>query len=178
MNFFEFKGYSEELDNLSETNKSLLSSVIFSNRESSLSVCAVTRDLTTIKSICVGLTLPSYFFDPLFNRWGVDLESLRTDKIRFYCWLPKNNNIKLYGFYVDSQGRVYEKKIYKEGITIDRFDANNVMISHKEIEEVCSAEDWKGPAELVSIAQDNNYPVSFTRKVGKDQQYMIIHQKV
>lgn len=181
MSFTEFRGYSKDLDELPNNIRSSLSTIIFSKRDSIFSVCAVTRDPNTIKFMCAGINFPSLFFKKPSNRWGVDLESLKTDKIRIYSFLPKTNNIRLYGFYVDKDGNVFEKKIYKQyqknSLIIDRFDGQDNLINEGEIEKECNDSVWSGPNDLINKAKTYRYEYKCMHKTFKNQTYLVIHDK-
>lgn len=180
MNFSEFRGFSPDFDSLSSDIKSSLNTVIFSKRNDDLSVCVVTNNADVFKRIC-NVKLPKTFFSNSSNRWGVDLESLKTDKVRVYSFLPKQKSIRLYGYYLDKSGVILEKKIYKDNnpkeLIIDRYDGNDNLINASEIEKECHERNWTGPKDLINRAKIYQYDYVCLQKTFKNQTYLVIHNK-
>ena len=180
MNFLEFKKYSKDLSLLSDEVFSNLHSLAFSNRGGKLSVSAITRDRQTFKKMCSKISLPKHFLLGDFIKWGVHLESIGTDMIRIYRVPPKSNNIRIEGFYIDKNGKVLQRKLYKlrstDELAIDRYDAAGKLISSNEIEKSCLESDWPGPQELVDEVKLNGYEHNFMKKMSKNQVYLIIHR--
>lgn len=181
MNFDEFKGYSQLLDDLDANLKSKLCTIVFSMRDGNLTVCAITKIKSVFQTLCKDIVLPE-ITETGMDRWAVDLESLYEENIRIYYAFPKSDNMMV-GLYVDRSGNVTQKKVYKldkyasdDTIEIDRYDSNMNIIS-REKEFRCAEKDWTGPKELVTIARNNNYGFSFSKKPEKNQSYMIVHNR-
>lgn len=181
MNFSEFKGYSKDFDRLDNQTKSNLSSIIFSKRESDLTVCAITSNRLTFGALCKNISLPRDLFLRPSVKWGVDLESLNTNKIRVYSFLPKSSSVRLHGFYIDSNGNILEKKIYKSKssseLLIDRYDAVGKLINSNEYEKECTEVEWTGPKSLLVQLKASDYEYNFMQKMEKNQTYLVIHSK-
>lgn len=179
MDFSLFKKYSKALSNLSEDITSDLCSLAFSQREEELSVSVGTKNQETFEKILEGITLPKDFFNGNFIKYGVDLESMASDKIRIYKMFPRSSEIRIEGLYINKDGHIIEKKIYKKlsktELTIDRYDADGNVLSEGEIEKDCSEADWNGPKEIVEEAKNNRYEFNFVKKASKNQTYFVIH---
>jgi hypothetical protein len=179
MDFLELKKYSQELNKLDDSVVSKLCSLAFSKREDVLSVAVGTRDKNVFEQVCNKITLPRNFLEGDYIRWGVDLESIQTDKIRIYRVPPKSNTTRVEGFYIDKNGKILEKKLYKktsEGLSIDRYDSNGKLISFGEAEVECTEKDWTGPKELVEEMKTLGYKFSFMKKIAKKHTYLVVHK--
>lgn len=181
MNFSEFSGYSSCLDNLSPSIKKSLSSIVFCKRENDFSVCAITYQKEIINEILT-FSPPEIVFKNNSNRWGVDLESLKANKIRIYSSLPKQYKIRMYGYYLDESHKILEEKRYtslsKTELSIDRYDKNGNLISSNELEAECSKEEWTGPSGIISKANQYGYDFVCMKKLLKNQTYLILHNKI
>lgn len=181
MNFSEFTGYSAEFDKLPEAIKSNLVGIIFSVRDSTLSVAAGTKDKNTFEQLCSGFKLPQEVFEGEIVKWGVDLESINSNTIRVYVSFSKRSSIRIIGFYLDRGGKILGKKLYKSNtpttLLIDRFDSEENQIGENEVESVCTESEWTGPKELVSIVKKAGYAHNFLKKESKNQTYLVIHRK-
>lgn len=180
--FSEFKGYSQRFDNLSQSIKENLSTIIFCYREPDLSLTVVTKAKNVFVEMCKDFIVPSIILSEDAVKWGVDLESIDSEKIRIYIEFPKNKEISIYGFYISKDGKILEKKVYSKymdnnQLIIDRYDSMGNVISKGEIEVECEESDWTGPSDLVKIAKDNNYKHAFIKKISKNQTYLVIHKK-
>jgi hypothetical protein len=182
MSFSEFNGYSKDFDSLDNEIKSSISTIVFSKREEVFSICAVTSNRIAFDAMCKNISLPRELFLRPSIKWGVDLESLNTDKIRVYSLLPKSSNIRLYGFYIDASGNIFEKKLYKykspTEFLIDRYDGEGNLITSNEHETECSESEWTGPKKLLfQLKASNKYEYNFMKKVEKNQTYIAVHKK-
>jgi hypothetical protein len=179
MDFLELKKYSYELNKLDDSVISKLCSIVFAKRSDDLSACAITRDKELFKQLCSKITLPRNFLEGDHIKWGVDLESIETNKIRIYRVPPRSNAVRLEGLYIDRDGKILEKKLYKkslEGLSIDRYDGTGKLINAGEIEVECTEKDWSGPKELVKDAKDSGYEINFMKKISKEQTYLVMHK--
>ena len=181
MNFSEFKGYSTDFDNIDDEIRSNLSGIIFANRATDLTVVVGTCDKTTFNKICKNISLPDEVFLYPSVKWAVDLESLNSDKIRLYCSLHRSSDVRLYGYYINSDGKILEKKIYKVGLPgellIHRYDSADNLISI-EHEKECTETEWTGPTSLLDhVKNSKDYECNFMKKVEKNQTYLVIHNK-
>lgn len=179
--FSEFKGYSQRFDDLSQSIKENLITIIFSHRAPDLTLCPVTKEKNIFMEMCKEFTVPDILFSVNAVKWGVDLESIGSEKIRVYSFFPTVNEISLYGFYISKDGKILEKKVYTKSmdnqLIIDRYDSMGNVISKGEIEVIGEESDWTGPSDLVKIAKDNNYKHAFMKKISKEQTYLVIHAK-
>lgn len=180
MNFAEFKKYSQDLSLLTDEILNDLCSLAFSNREGQLSVSVGTRNTETFKKICPAISLPGDFLIGDFIKWGIDLESVHSARIRIYRVQPKSNKVRIEGFYIDKSGNILEKKLYtlrsSGELVIDRYDASGNLVSSNEIEKECLEADWTGPQELIDEVKLKGHEHNFMKKMAKDQVYLVIHQ--
>jgi hypothetical protein len=175
MDMQAFKGFSKDLDSLDKSVKNKISELIFSYREGVFSVTIVLNSIGDFENL-IGFKLNNKLKAIKSNRFGVDLESLKTDKVRIYLDVPGNDLISLYGYYMDRSGNILEKKIYKRNgsarLLIDRYDSENNLISKDEPESVSTEMSWKGPNDIIKIAKGLNYRCIFMKKELKDQCYL------
>jgi hypothetical protein len=179
MDFLELKKYSAKLLLIDDNIIKNFCSLAFSSREGNLSVAIGSNNKEALIDACKKVVFPKDFFNGNFIRWGVDLESTHTDKIRIYRMNPKSDNIRVEGFNINSIGEILEKKLYiksQEGLIIDRYDKEGLLISSGEIEVQCEEKDWTGPKELVDAVKISGYEFNFTKKIAKNQSYLIIHK--
>lgn len=169
--------YHATTKSLSDEILTNITELIYSYREGAETVCAVTEDLDTFEAL-VG-TVPEVIRNTQTYRYFVDLESLGTNKVRMYTDSPEQDE-SLYGYYIDSDGDVTEKKIYRKngsaGLLIDRYDASGTLISSDQPEAECDRSGWTGREWLADkveeIAEANNFAVIYLRKGNKNQCYI------
>lgn len=175
MNIEIFSGFSQRLDNLSYEIKNLITEIIFTKRNDVISVTVVFPKREPVEEL-VSFQIPIELLRYNSKRFGVDLESIGSNKVRLYVDDPFDRLVSIYGYYLDSFGTIYEKKVYKRNgktsILIDRYDSNDVLISENEEEVSCTSKDWKGPLSLAKAANINGYETVFIRKKDKDQCYL------
>ena len=169
--------YHTTTKSLSDAVLANITELVYSYREGTETVCAVTEDLDTFESM-VG-TVPDVIRNTQTYRYAVDLESLGTNKVRMYTDSPETGE-SLLGYYIDSDGDITEKKIYKKqvggGLMIDRYDATDTLIASDQPEAQCDRSGWTGREWLADkveeIAEANNFAVIYLRKGNKNQCYI------
>jgi hypothetical protein len=180
MDIQAFKGFSKDLDSLDKSVKNKCRELIFSYREGVFSVTMVLNSIDEFENL-IGFKLNNELKAIRSRRLGVDLESLKTDKVRIYLDVPGNDLITIYGYYMDKSGKILEKKIYKRNgsgrLLIDRYDAKDNLISKDEPEVMSDENSWKGPTDIIKIAKGLNYCCIFMKKELKDQCYLRILDK-
>lgn len=170
-----FAGYSSELDALADEHKAKLYGLVWSYRSGVSSVCVLTKDRDTVFSITNGIGTATKQGDI----YGVDLESVGTDKVRVYVDPRKkpDDPIILVGYYYNQDDVFYEyKQYYKDtdsNLAIRRFDASGNLLAN-ETEGPATASDWKGITDLVDIATSNNIAHVMFKKGEKDQCYIMM----
>lgn len=177
MDIQAFEGFSKDLDSLDKSIKDKISELIFSYREGVFSVAIVLNSIDEFENL-IGFKLNNELKAIRSRRFFVDLESLKTDKVRIYLDVPGNDLISIYGYYMDKSGNTLEKKIYKRNgsaaLLIDRYDSENNLISKDEPESVSTEMSWKGPSDIVKIAKGLDYHCIFLEKELTDQCYLRI----
>lgn len=152
--------------------------LIISKRDDVLSVCYVTEDLFTFIKL-VG-DVPQSIREAETTRYGVDLESIGTDKVRLYTDGDKDRNEALHGYYVRN-GEIYQKKRYKRSdgsLLIDRYNASGIIISADEPERDGDRSLWTGPSEIADAAEaiSGNWTVLYLEKGNAAQSYIRIYK--
>jgi len=170
----KFAKYSSCLNTMSFTVYPSVQELVFSYRDSQLSVCVVFTDMGALQDI-IG-NIPSELQLATTNRYGVDLESIGTSKLRLYCDGQADDEM-LRSYAYNRSKQLIESKIYKRStgqypILIDRYNASGEKISSDEPEESGNSSFWTGPSEIIDTA--SGHDVIYLRKVNKDQCYMRI----
>jgi hypothetical protein len=151
--------------------------LIITERDGVLSVCYVTDSLFDFIKL-VG-DVPQSIREADTERYGVDLESIGTNKVRLYTDGDSSRNEALHGYYVNN-GAIYEKKRYKRnadgGLLIDRYDASGVIISADEPETSGDRSIWTGPSEIADAAEamGGSWSVVYMEKGNAPQSYIRI----
>jgi len=149
--------------------------LIYCYRDGVESVTLVVDNRQTLRDL-VG-DLPPEIYNT--TRYGVDLSSIGTDKVRIYL-NSHSNEEHIIGYYFSSDNKVVQKKNYKKTDTtdalIDRYESDGTEISIDEVEVVASRADWGGSSSLADslekIASDNNFILLYSKREGKDQSYI------
>lgn len=170
----KFAKHSEALNEMSFTLWPFITEIVFSYRDSQLSVCVVFKDIGALQDV-IG-NVPSELQSAVTNRYGVDLESIGTSKLRLYCDGQTDDEM-LRGYSYNGSKQLIESKIYKRStgqypILIDRYNASGEKISSDEPEESGDSSFWKGPSEIIDTA--SGHDVIYLRKVNANQSYMRI----
>ena len=171
-----FAGHSTALDALTDGQKNRIHSIIWSYRSGEASAAVYTYDRETLLSITGGIGSDM----PQGSLYAVDLESLRSDKLRIYVDPREDhtdNKVGI-GYYYTPSGTVTEYKEYFKDyqtavLTIKRYKADGTPIS-SETEVPATVSDWKGSQALLQIVNDNQIPTVYWRKSSKDQCYMVV----
>lgn len=169
-----FEPFFESLRNLPFWAQLAATELIITERSDILSVCYVTDDLFTFIKL-VG-DVPQSIREADTVRYGVDLESIGTNKVRLYTNGDSARNEALHGYYVDN-GAIYETKRYKRsdnGLLIDRYDANGALISSDEPETSGDRSLWTGPSSIADAAEGigGNWSVVYMEKTNAPQSYI------
>lgn len=170
----KFAKYSSHLSKMSFTVYPFVQELVFSCRNNQLSVCVVFTDIGALQDV-IG-NVPPELRSAKTNRYGVDLESVGTNKLRLYCNGQADGEM-LRSYSYNEFKQLIESKIYKRStgqypILIDRYNASGEIVSHDEPEESGDSSFWTGPPEIISTA--SGHDVIYLRKVDKDQCYMRI----
>ena len=150
---------------------------IYCFRDGVESVCLVTEDKETLKSL-IG-DLPTEIYDT--NRYAVDLSTIGTNKVRLYL-NSKSNDEYIIGYYFSNSNAVLQKKLYKKDNTvnslIDRYESNGDLISENEAEVSGVKSDWGGDSSLAdsleNVASQNNVSIFYSKRNGKNQNYISV----
>ena len=150
--------------------------LIITERNDVLSVCYVTDSLFDFVKL-VG-NVPQSIREAQTERYGVDLESIGTNKVRLYTDGDSSRDEALHGYYVNN-GAIYESKRYKRsdnGLLIDRFDASGTLISADEPETSGDRSIWTGPSEIADAAEamGGGWSVVYMEKGNAPQSYIRI----
>lgn len=169
-----FSRHSTALSKMSFTLYPFVRELVFSYRSGELSVCVVFNDIGALQDL-IG-NVPTEIQSAITNRYGVDLESIGTSKLRLYCNGQSDSEI-LRSYAYNGSKQLIESKIYKRStgtypILIDRYNASGEKISSDEPEESGNSSFWTGPSEIIDTASDHD--VIYLRKVNADQCYMRI----
>lgn len=149
--------------------------LVITKRDDVLSVCYVTDDLFAFIKL-VG-DVPQSIREADTTRYGVDLESIGSDRVRLYTDGEGGRNEALHGYYVNN-GRIEQMKRYKRndegGLLIDRYNANNQKISGDEPEVGGDRDIWTGPPEIADAAEamGGNFSVVYLKKSNAPQSYI------
>jgi len=170
----KFAKYSNCLNTMSFTVYPFVQELVFSCRDSQLSVCVVFTDIDALQDV-IG-NVPSELQLATTNRYGVDLESIETSKLRLYCDGQADDEM-LRSYAYNESKQLIESKIYKRSIgqypiLIDRYNPSGTIISSDEPEYSGSRELWTGPSDLIDTAEGHD--VIYLRKQNTDQCYMRI----
>ena len=169
-----FEPFFQSLRDLPFQTQLAATELIITERDDVLSVCYVTDDLFTFIKL-VG-SVPQSIREAETERYGVDLESIGTNKVRLYTDGDSSRNEALHGYYVNN-GAIYEKKRYKRsdnGLLIDRFDASGALISADEPETSGDRSIWTGPSEIADAAEamGGSWSIVYMEKGNAPQSYI------
>jgi hypothetical protein len=179
MNSDVFFGFSNDLDSLSDENKSRIEELIFFYENNNFSVITVFNTVDPVENL-INFSLPDKIIPPHSDGFGLDLSTIKTDMIKVYIYWPNNEGIAVCLYYLNRNGDVYQKEVYKDngdvGVLIDRYDGDGNIISENEAIIACTIESWKGPdpTEIIDSAQSHGYTSIFMRKLDKDHYYLRI----
>lgn len=168
-----YENHFLQLRHLPEIVKDSTREIVFSYRSGVESICLFVSS-SEVLSLLVK-NLPYDFFQENYYKYGVDLESIFTSKIRIY---RDSDDCVLIGHYIDQNGNVLETKKYitntanKQELLIDRYDSNKNLIDSGEKEIVTSYDSWKGSNLVTLLAKQNNLHTIYLKKVDKDQCYV------
>lgn len=153
-----------------------ITEVIFSYRDGTNSICVVFNNPDAIKAISV--SVPDEIINQNAYRYMVDLESLGSDKERYYTDIIGDQEISLVGWYV-SDATIYQKKVYRRvpsgGLEVDRYDASGSLISSGEGEVQAVDNDWKGNTQVLELAKtysSDSIGYLVLKKTAVDQSYI------
>lgn len=175
LNINALAGFSPALDALTDWQRAALVEVVFCYRLGMLSATAVFNDAEVLREVAGHI--PNKVARANASRYGVDLESLATGESRFYTDGDESGALLL-GFTYAAIGKLAEWKRYrrdpddKHSVLIDRYDAEDRVISVGEVERAGGPELWKGPADLPKIAIAAGMDAIFLAKEAKDQNYL------
>ena len=167
--------------------------LIFSYRDGEFSTCLVVHGYQNlVKAIGIN-NIPSVFKnDPSEElKYAVDVESLFTNKKRFYTnqtdsidpedYRLSNLNIGGRWYYINNKDQIWTTKIYKGtptfGAEVDRWNKIK-KISANEPESVATDEEWQGPKEIIEICQKNLIEYCVFKKDKKKQSYVRVFIKI
>ena len=173
-----FKGYSAALDQLPDHCRSATSELVWSYRSGEVTLCWVTDDLPAFIEV-LGGSIPEVLTLTESSRYGVDLDSLGSDKVRLYINSPNDGEVLL-GYYFSSlehDAAPYEYKVYtsvsKTEVSINRYTGDGDLISEGEGEvQTDVSTSWSGPKELLDLCEAQTGTVRILKKVSKDQSYL------
>jgi hypothetical protein len=181
MNVDIFNGINENLDKLDRATKDAIIELGFSFRDSIESVSVVFKSFDAFSNL-VGVVPEKIIQDyrtGKANKFYVDLESLKTNKIRIYTNY-KEAGVQLIGYYVDANGYIYETKIYNDtgptSVVIKRYDSNMNLIDDQETEDITELSEWSGNKEIINIALRNSLNVICIKKETKNQNYLLVRE--
>ncbi len=175
LNINALAGFSPALDALTDWQRAALVEVVFCYRLAVLSATAVFNDVEVLREAAGHI--PDEVARANTRRYGVDLESLSAGQPRFYTDGYEPGTLLL-GFTYLATGALAEWKRYqrdpadKYRVLIDRYDAEDRVISVGEVERAGGPELWKGPADLPKIAIAAGMHAIFLAKEAKDQSYL------
>lgn len=170
----KFARYSEALNKMSFTLWPSITELVFSYRQNQLSVCVVFNDIGALRDI-IG-NIPTELQSATTGRYGIDIESINTNKLRLYCDGQASGEM-LRSYFYNKSKQLIESKIYKRStgqypILIDRYNSDGVIISSDEPEYSGGRELWTGPSDLIDTAEGHD--VIYLRKRDTNQCYMRI----
>jgi hypothetical protein len=168
----KFGQHSSALNQMSFLVFPSVQELVFSYRDGQLSVCVVFNSIEALTDI-IG-EVPDEISSAATQRYGVDLESLGTSKLRLYCDGQTDSEM-LRSYAYNDFNSLIESKIYKRSdgeypILIDRYNASGDLISADEPEYSGDSSLWTGPAEIIDTA--SGHDVIYLAKVNADQCYM------
>ena len=174
---FDFAKHSVPLAQLNFVLYPSVRELVFSCREGELSVCIVFNSIDSITDL-IG-DPPDVIKTSTTQRYGIDLESIGTDRQRLYVDGQEDGEM-LRGFYFDLNKNLLQLKKYKRSdgeypISIDRYDHQGNLLNSDEPEYSGDSSLWTGPSELLEDAE--GYDVIYLRKAEADQCYMRIMAK-
>lgn len=175
--YSRFSQHNALLRGIDLTARQGISELVFSCRDGQLSLCVVFSDVMALRSV-IG-TVPDVIEQANGNRFGVDLESIGTDRLRLYID-GQDGGESIRGFYFDQDLQMDVLKKYKRadgfGLLIDRYDGSGNLISPDEPESASDSSCWTGPQEIMDAAIDaqQDHSVIFLEKGDKNQNYIRI----
>lgn len=160
------------LNKLPQSVKLSIKELIFSYRNGEETICAVFNNKGPLLDL-LG-SLPEKIMNTDVGTYGIDLQSIGTDQVRVYH-SHKEKDKMLIGYYMKNN-EIVEYKIYKRTndrsiILIDRYNANNDIISENEKEVRAERSEWPGSKRILELADSNGFYTNFLKKVNKDQFY-------
>jgi hypothetical protein len=177
MNINAFKGYCKVLDTLDISIKSKITELICFYNNDILTFTVCLEDIRLFEKL-IEFKLNNKIKSIKPFRYMVDLSSINSEVVQIYTDTPNNKLVKLFGFKIDRNGKVLEKKIYKNhnknSTLIDTYDSENNIISKDEVQIQADYGSWEGPKELIKIAEKLNYHVIFMKNELCDQCYLRI----
>lgn len=168
-------GFSPALDALTDRQRAALVEVVFCYRLDVLSATAVFNDADVLREVAG--QIPDEVARAKTRRYGVDLESISAGQPRFYVDGDVPETVLL-GFTYSAPGMLAEWKLYrrdrndKQSVLIDRYDAEDRLISVGEVERAGGPELWKGPRSLPQKATAAGMHPIILAKEAKDQSYL------
>ena len=175
LNINALAGFSPALDALTDRQRAALVEVVFCHRLGVLSATAVFNDAEVLREVAGHI--PDKIAQANTLRYGVDLESRLAGQSRFYADGDEQGTLLL-GFTYLATGALAEWKRYRRDpddkyrVLIDRYDAEDRVVSVGEVERAGGPELWRGPASLPKMAIAAGMYVIFLAKEAKDQSYL------
>ena len=183
----DFSFLSPALNNLSSDIKKQLVEVHYCWRDGVEDVSVVTESIDCLKDL-LGGDVPTEISEGAFYkipRYGVDLGSIGTNKLRLYRDDAGRDDISIVGYEFNSNGDLIGKEDYWRdntddhlGVLIDRYDASNNLIFSNESGIVVTKNDFLGSSELADkieqIANEKKYIVVFSNRVKSKHSYIRI----
>ena len=175
LNINALAGFSPALDALTDWQRAALVEVVFCYRFGVLSATAVFNDAEVFREVAGHI--PDKIAEANTRRYGVDLESLLGGQPRFYVDGDVPETVLL-GFSYAVSSTLVEWKRYRRDpsdkyrVLIDRYDAEDRVISVGEVERAGGLELWQGPASLPQKATAAGMDAIFLAKDAKDQSYL------
>lgn len=150
--------------------------IVFSCRDGVNSICVVFNNANALSAVAPNI--PSSILEYVSHRYAVDLESLGTDRERYYVDLIDHPTISIKGWFCNN-GEIYQEKNYRRassgGVEVDRYNVSGELISEAEPEIEATESDWSGHPEVISIvSKDYGSTVGhiFLKKVLTNQTYV------
>jgi hypothetical protein len=175
LNIKALAGVSPALDALTDPQRAALVELVFCYRLGVLSATAVFNDAEVLREVAGHV--PDKIAQANTRRYGVDLESLSAGRSRFYIDGDAPGAVLL-GYTYSAEGALAEWKRYRRDpddkyrVLIDRYDAEDRVISVGEGERAGGPELWKGPADLPKIAIAAGMHAIFLAKEVMEQCYL------
>lgn len=169
----DFIQFSPELRKLPSALRREIHELVFCQRQDTLSVVIGLYDFNAFAKIAK--KVPDEV-NRDSKRFGIDLSSIYSDKLRLYWADREDPTVGLYGAYVSFANEITEKKTYRRvegGLSIERV-INGIPSEEAEGEVECSINDWTGPIEIVEHARLLNINTMCLKKTHTNQTYLRI----